>query len=52
MKKLNQDGKNECSQDGKNELTTAEQTPPETNSRKMERPPVLPEENLKYARAG
>ena len=36
----------ECSQDGKNELTTVVQTPSETNSRKMERPPDLPEENL------
>ena len=42
----------ECSQDGKNELTTAVQTNPETNSRKVERPPDLPEENLLYSRAG
>ena len=42
----------ECSQDGKNELTTAVQTPKERNSRKMERPRDLPEENLIYSRAG
>ena len=36
----------------KNELTTAVQTNPETNSRKVERPPDLPEENLLYSRAG
>ena len=40
----------ECSQDGKTELTTVVQTPPETNSRKMERPYDLPEENLTYTR--
>ena len=40
----------ECSQDGKTELTTVVQTPPETNSKKMERPPDLPEENLTYTR--
>ena len=48
----NEETEPECSQDGKNELTTAAQTPPETNSRKMERPPDLPEENLIYTRAG
>ena len=42
----------DCSQDGKTELTTVIQTPPETNPRKMERPPDLPEENLTYTRAG
>ena len=42
----------ECSQDEKNELTTVVQTPPETNLRKVERPPDLPEENLLYSRAG
>ena len=42
----------ECSQDGKNERTTAIQTSPETNSRKMERLPGLPQENLIYSRAG
>ena len=42
----------EYSQDGKTELTTVVQTPPETNSRKIERPPDLPEENLTYTKAG
>ena len=42
----------ECSQEGKTELTTVVQSPPETNSRKMDRPPYLPEENLTYTRAG
>ena len=52
-KKKNSDEETEpeCSQDGKNELTLV-QTIPETNSRKMERPPDLPEENLIYSRAG
>ena len=52
-KKENSDEKTDpkCSQDGKNEPTTAVQTPPETNSRKTERTPDLPEENLTYSRA-
>ena len=49
MKKLNP---NVAKMEKKNELTTAVQTPPETNSRNMERPPDLPEENLIYTKAG